>query len=124
LEGVRMRKRWWWWWCVVCCGEERKVNRLLGLVVVALGNIILGGGGRQILRCGQDRTRGTPPNRWGKRLTCAILTTRALTSRVIFTSLYSYDTDFTYFTVYTIILHVDFCFVNSLLLRACFSNLI
>lgn len=40
LEGVRMRKR--WWWCVVCCGEERKVNRLLGLVVVALGNIIFG----------------------------------------------------------------------------------
>jgi hypothetical protein len=95
LEGVRMRKR-WWWWCVVCCGEERKMKGLLGLVVVALGNIILGGGGRQILRCGQDRTRGTPPNRWGKRLTCAILTTRALTSRVIFTSLYSYDTDFTY----------------------------
>lgn len=54
----------WWWWRLVT---------------------YLGGGGRQVLRCGQDRTRGTPPNWWGETLTCALLTTRALTSHVIFT---------------------------------------
>lgn len=57
-----------------------------GLVVVALVNIILGGGGRQVLRCGQDRTRGTPPIWWGEKLTCARIATRALTFRVILTS--------------------------------------